>query len=237
MIATFKVELRLFHSGSCGSGGHGLFLRTDILHLHIGRPKFMEYGFDDLAVGSRQDLPKDRAGDLYKQVFTLGAIQPGGLKPGGVCVDADPGLHALKKPIPGIRRSSHRKRKSIPAISTDVNKLWKAGPFLFFIVFRLRESCPYRSVLLSPGARCAALMELPAPRTYFHQTARDCRRLGRLGQAKSVRRDSPGCTSHSQLFHKHYSCATPLARAHLRGNSRKIFTCARNFAQVPSKSP
>jgi hypothetical protein len=61
------------------------------------------------------------------------------LKPGGVCVDADPGLHALKKPLPGIRRSSHRKRKFIPAISTDVNKLWKAGPFIIFIVFRLRE--------------------------------------------------------------------------------------------------
>jgi hypothetical protein len=159
------------------------------------------------------------------------------LKPGGVGVDADPGLHALKKPLPGIRRSSHRKRKSIPAISTDVNKLWKAGPFIIFIVFRLRESCPYGSVLLSPGAPCAALMELPAPRTCCYQTARDCRRLGRLGQAKSVRRDSPGCTPHAQLFHKHHFCATPLVGPHLRGNSRKIFARARNFAQVPSKSP
>src|SRR5580693_6076430 len=42
-----------------------------------------------------------------------------------------------------------------PLISTDVNKLWKAGPFSSF--FRLRESCPYRSVLLSPGAPRAAL--------------------------------------------------------------------------------
>src|SRR5579863_10554616 len=41
--------------------------------------------------------------------------------------------------------------------------LWKAGPFIIF--FRLRESCPYRSVLLSPGAPCAALLDLPAPRT------------------------------------------------------------------------
>src|SRR5580698_8538285 len=155
MIAAFKVELRLLHAGCSGSRGHWFFLGADVLHFHIGRPKFVENGFDNLAIGPRQNLPEDRAGDLHKQVFPFGAIQPSGLKPCGVRVDADPGFHALKKPFPGIRRSSHRKRKSHPAISTDVNKLWKAGPFSSF--FRLRESCPYRSVLLSPGAPCAAL--------------------------------------------------------------------------------
>jgi len=51
-----------------------------------------------------------------------------------------------------------------------------------------------------------------------YQTARDCRRLDRMGQAKSVRRDSPGCTSLAQFFHKHICCATPAASNHLRGN-------------------
>src|SRR5580693_10778657 len=163
MIPAFKIEFRLLDDGRCGGGWHRLFLRTHVLHFHVGSPKLVEHRFDDIAVGPRQDLPEDRAGDLHKQVFAVGAIQPGGLEPGGVRVDADPGLHALQKPLPGIRRISHRKRKAHPVISTDVNKLWKAGPFISF--FRLRESCPYRSVVLSPGAPRAALQDLPAPRT------------------------------------------------------------------------
>ena len=163
VITAFEIEFRLLHAGCSGSGWHGFFLRTHVLHFHVGSTKFVKDGLDDLAVGPRQDLPEDRAGDLHKQVFAIGAIQPRGLKPSRIRVDADPGLHVFEKSVPGIRRSSHRKRKTHPVISTDVDMLWKAGPFI--IVFRLRESCPYRSVVLSPGAPCAALLDLPAPRT------------------------------------------------------------------------
>ncbi len=236
MIAAFKVQLRLLHAGCCGSGWHWFFLRTDVLHFHVGSPKFVEHGFDDLAIGARQDLPEDRAGNLHEQVFTLRPIQPRGLKPCGVGVDADPGLHVLKKSLPGIRRSSHHKRKSHPVISTDVNKLWKARPFFSFF-FLASGIVPVPERLAFPWRPAHGPSRIVGPSTRRYQTARDCRRLDRMEQAKSVRRDSPRCTCHAQLFHKHNFCATPSASAYFCGNLDKISASAHRFAQIPSKSP
>ena len=116
----------------------------------------MEDGFDDFAVGARQDLAEDGAGNLHKEGFALGAIQARGLKPGRVGVDADPGLHALEKFVPGIRVALApslsavvigEKRKPY-AISTDVKKLWKAGPICIFL--QSSGFCPRWNALPCP---------------------------------------------------------------------------------------
>src|SRR6267378_5550735 len=57
---------------------------------------------------------------------------------------------------------------------------------------------------LSPRAR-SVWNCWPTYRRY--ETARDCRRLTRKGQAKNVRRGTAAFTCHTQFFHKHNHCA------------------------------
>jgi hypothetical protein len=57
-----------------------------------------------------------------------------------------------------------------------------------------------------------------------------------MEQAKSVRRDSPGCTRHAQFFHKFEFCATLPAQPHLQGNLQIIYRRTPTFAQDQSKS-
>ena len=75
-----------------GSGLHRLFFGADVLHLGVGSAHLVEDGLHDLAVGAGQNLAEDRARDLYEQGVALAAVQPGGLEPGVVGVDADAGL-------------------------------------------------------------------------------------------------------------------------------------------------
>jgi hypothetical protein len=129
----------------------------------------VKHGFNNFAVRARQNLPEYRAGNLHKKIFAVGPVQAGGLKPGRVGVDAHAGLHMFKKTIPRIRRRNHRKRKSLPAISTDVHNLWKAGFPVFSSVFGIQR--PRGGIVLSPSATRAALRELSAPRTAVWNSA------------------------------------------------------------------
>src|SRR6202790_3747086 len=55
-----------------------------------------------------------------------------------------------------------------------------------------------------------------------YETARDCRRLTRTEQAKSVRRVEASCTSRAQFFHMHQRRAISRRTRNLKGNLRKI---------------
>src|SRR6266851_4741158 len=120
VVTALKIQFRLFHAGDYRRGLHRFFFRANVLHLHARRPDFMEDGLDDVAIRARHHLPEHRAGDLDKKRVPLGAVQPGGLKPGRKGVDADSGLHPIKKFVPEIHSfaltpklscSRHRKRK------------------------------------------------------------------------------------------------------------------------------
>src|SRR4029077_6376604 len=122
------------------------------------RSELMKDGLYDVAVSARQNLPEDRAGNLHGKRLALGPAQPRRLEPRRKRIDADAGLHALKQLVPqvgrfavtpGLDRSRHWMRKRKPLdISTDVKKLWKAGPLV--LSFWLRGLHPRRNVLLCP---------------------------------------------------------------------------------------
>jgi hypothetical protein len=108
-----------------------------------------------------------------------------------------------------------------PLFSTDVNKLWKAGPFIF--VFQASGVMPVSGASCFPLAPRLRPAGIAGPSHRRYQTARDCRRLDRMEQAKSVRRDSPWCTSLAQFFHKRSCCVTTSTNDRLQGNFHGIF--------------
>ena len=55
----------------------------------------MKNGFNNFAIGARQNLAKNSAGDLHVERFALGAIEAGRLEPSVEGIDADPGLHMV----------------------------------------------------------------------------------------------------------------------------------------------
>ena len=98
------------------------------------------------------------------------------------------------------------------------------------------------SEFLPAPERCTSPLSLRAkpiwkcrPKYRRYETARDCRRLARMGQAKSVRRHSPSFTHHTQFFHKHKNCANCPYIGNFRGLFEKIFGRAANIAQETGK--
>jgi len=127
-------------------------------------------------------------------------------------------------------------RKSKPlGISTGVKKLWKGGPLAFSFLASGFTPAPERLALpLSLRAR-PVWIRLPTYRGY--ETARDCRRLARLGQAKNARRLVLAFTHHAQLFHKHNPCAisrktkrNPAKFSNVGRNANNGFTLVQDFA-------
>src|SRR6266849_5408231 len=69
------------------------------------------------------------------------------------------------------------------------------------------------------------------PLSLRSRPVRGCRRLVCVEQAKSVRKDSPSFTRHTQFFHKHKCCARALASANFRGVFQYILSRRENPAQ------
>src|SRR5208282_1006306 len=89
MVAAFEIELGLLGTGNNGSGRNRLFLGADVLHFGVGSAHLVEDSLDDLAISAGEDLAENGAGNLDEKNVTFLAIQPGGLEPGGISVDAD----------------------------------------------------------------------------------------------------------------------------------------------------
>jgi len=98
----------------------------------------MEYGLDDLAVGAGENLAENGTGNLDEDRLAFEAVQASRLKPGGVGVDADPGLDKFEEPVPHIRslrltanlrssrhchQSRHKPKRG--AFPQSVKNLWK----------------------------------------------------------------------------------------------------------------
>ena len=116
MVAAFEIELGLLDAGHDRGGGQGLVFTAEIVDLYVGSADLVEDGFNDLAVGTGQNLAKNGAGNLHVEALALGTIEAGRLKPGIESVDADPGLHAVKKFIPGINGYGHRVENTKPVL-------------------------------------------------------------------------------------------------------------------------
>src|SRR6266702_2367004 len=69
------------------------------------------------------------------------------------------------------------------------------------------------------------------PLSLRSRPVRDCRRLVCAEQAKSVRKDSPSFTRHTQFFHKHKCCARVLVSTNFRGVFQYILSPSENPAQ------
>lgn len=111
----------------------------------------------------------------------------------------------------------------------------ESGPIRFFL--QASGFLPVLERFTSPCRPVRGPSGFVGPSYRRYETARDCRRLDRLEQAKSVRSDSLECTPHSQLFHKHNFCATLLLYDDFCGNLHVFYLRVRIFAQVQSKSP
>src|SRR5712691_1152850 len=123
VVAALKIQLGLLHAGNHGSRLGRLFLGSHVMYFCVWRAELMKHGFDDVAIGARQDLPEHGAGYLDIERVALSTVQARGLEPGRIRIDADAGLDALKKLVPGIRHfassldcSRHRKRKENPVL-------------------------------------------------------------------------------------------------------------------------
>jgi hypothetical protein len=88
----------------------------------------------------------------------------------------------------------------------------------------LCDSCAARQDLLPSG--------LAGPPDCHSKTARDCLRLVRAGQAKSVRRSYGWCTSHAQLFHKQEFAARVKYPQFFRRIFAQNLSPPRNLAQA-----
>src|ERR1700682_3715357 len=81
--------------------------------------------------------------------------------------------------------------------------------------------------------------ELPALAP-AHQTARDCRRLKRAGQAKNGARLVRLFTCRAQFFHKRKNCAIGPGlddlKGNLRKNSRNVMRLSRSVTKVPEEN-
>ena len=137
VVAALKIQLGLLGGGNDRSGRHGFLFSADVLHLHGGSAHLVEDRLHNLAVSPSEDLTENRGGDLNVDGIALAAVQPGRLEPGVVGVDAYSGLDEIEELVPDVLLSValspdlssryHRIGKSQSrAISTAVNKLWKA---------------------------------------------------------------------------------------------------------------
>src|ERR1700719_2980413 len=99
MVVRLKIKLGLLW-GCHGRDGRSLFFRANVMDLEVWRANLMEDGLDDVTVGAGKHLPEDGAGNLYVQTIALGPVQPGGLEPSRVGVDADPGFHQFQELVP-----------------------------------------------------------------------------------------------------------------------------------------
>src|ERR1700732_3989714 len=91
VVAALEIKLRLLRAGNHRSGRQGRVIVAEVLHLHIRSTNLVKNGFNDFAIGARQNLTKNSAGDLHIERFPFGAIEAGRLEPGVEGVDADPG--------------------------------------------------------------------------------------------------------------------------------------------------
>jgi hypothetical protein len=139
MVAALEVEFGLLAGGDDRRGLDRLFLSANVLHLHVGGAHLMKDGFDDFPVGTGKNLAENSTGNLDENSLRIVAIEAGRLEPGGVGIDADPGLDEVEKFIPDVWSfafaadlcsSYHRYRfekSQKKTISTGVKKLWKAN--------------------------------------------------------------------------------------------------------------
>ena len=136
---------------------HRLFFGADVLHLYAGGAKLVKDGLHDFAVCARQHLPEYGAGNLYKEGFALGAVQPRGLEPGRVGIRADPGLHPLEEFFPGIgcfalppslSCSCHRREKKTLCYFHRCEKAVES--ILICVFLQASGFCPCRNAVLCP---------------------------------------------------------------------------------------
>src|SRR6266436_5436240 len=172
VVAALKIQLGLLPAGNHRRRMHRFFFRADVLYLYVWSTELVKDGLNDLAVGARQDLPEDGAGNLYKERVALGAVQPRGLEPRRVGVRADPGLHPLEEFFPRIRcfalppnlsSSGHRRRKKTLC---HFHRCEKAVESILVRVFlQTSEFCLRRNVMLSPCRPPRGPSGIVCPRT------------------------------------------------------------------------
>src|SRR5215831_993436 len=240
MIAALKIQLGL--AGLCrrrrGCRLALLVLAANVLHLYVGRADLVEYRLNDVPIRPREDLPEDRAGDLYIQGLALGPVQPGRLEPSREGIDAHPGLHMLQELVPGAcgfafatNLGSCRhclRQKEDPLLFPQMCKSCGKQPssYCFFASGFL-----VTLAAISPSAPGVAFQDLSAYMLPLFETARDCLRLTCAGQAKSVRRSRKCCTRHAQVFHRRKSATIVHEPSIFQRIPRPTFLGRENLAQ------
>ncbi len=63
VVVVLEIEPGLF-GGRRGGSRCSLFFRADVMDFQVGRAELVKNGFDDLAIGAREHLAEDGAGDL-----------------------------------------------------------------------------------------------------------------------------------------------------------------------------
>src|ERR1700676_2545765 len=121
---------------------------------------------------------------------------------------------------PDWLQQSSREKDAPSAISTGVKNLWKANSVYRLSFFGTSGYC--RTGLSACPCLPRALLRNTRPSHRRSQTARDCRRLKRRGQAKSARRTCRAFTSRAQFFHKGDFLARCPPRADSKGNFAEI---------------
>src|SRR5260370_7730966 len=124
----------------------------------------MKDGIGEVAVRARQPLPKDGAGNLHVESIAPGSVQPRGLEPCRIGVDADPGLDPIEKFVPGIHSFA-----LTPNLSCSRHR-WKKKPLRNFHscekAVESRSVCVFASgfgILARAGTANFAPVAPPAP--------------------------------------------------------------------------